>query len=277
MLGQVKNNKGFNLLELIVVIAIVGFISAISYPNFSSWNKERKIRAAVKEVAAMVRNAIVQTERGTFAYVQVLFSNTADTLRIESRGMTMASLITRMNNGDSAWNRFPETRCDTDEGNIGPNNNDNYWDTDNSSTSNEIKNAVYTLELEDVTTNFFGERAAAICFAKNGKFYEGSDALVFDATTGVPYNFINICRRSDETPICGIGFPATIDGDLCPDKPRKPNGEPIPDGEITLSRVHWNRYGNVVTSKYVNEYEINPGTNKKKWVCEEGSAKYKYD
>ena len=49
MLGQVKNNKGFNLLELIVVIAIVGFISAISYPNFSSWNKERKIRAAVKD------------------------------------------------------------------------------------------------------------------------------------------------------------------------------------------------------------------------------------
>ena len=55
MLGQVKNNKGFNLLELIVVIAIVGFISAISYPNFSSWNKERKTRAAVKEVEAMIR------------------------------------------------------------------------------------------------------------------------------------------------------------------------------------------------------------------------------
>ena len=104
MLGQVKNNKGFNLLELVVVIAIVGFISAVSYPSFSSWNKERKIRAAVKEVAALVRNAIVQTERGTFAYVQVLFSNTADTLKIESRGMTMASLVTKMNDGADAWN-----------------------------------------------------------------------------------------------------------------------------------------------------------------------------
>ena len=139
MLGQAKNIKGFNLLELIVVLTIVGVISAVAYPNFSSWNKERKVRAAVIKIETLVRNAYVQTERGTFAYVQVLFSNTADHLKIESRGMTMASLITRMNNGDSAWNKSPQTRCDTDEGNIGPNNNDNYWDTDNSSTSNEIK------------------------------------------------------------------------------------------------------------------------------------------
>ena len=165
MLGQVKNNKGFNLLELIVVIAIVGFISAVSYPSFSSWNKERKIRAAVKEVAALVRNAIVQTERGTFAYVQVLFSNTADTLIIESRGMTMASLVTKMNDGADAWDTAPSERCDTAAGNSS--SDDNYWDTDNLSTSNEIKNAVYTIELKDVTTNFFGERAAAVCFAKN--------------------------------------------------------------------------------------------------------------
>jgi len=44
MLGQAKNIKGFNLLELIVVLTIVGVISAVAYPNFSSWNKERKVR-----------------------------------------------------------------------------------------------------------------------------------------------------------------------------------------------------------------------------------------
>ena len=33
-----NNNKGFNLLELLVVISIVGLVSAIAYPNFSEWN-----------------------------------------------------------------------------------------------------------------------------------------------------------------------------------------------------------------------------------------------
>ena len=138
------------------------------------------------------------------------------------------------------------------------------------STSNEIKNAVYTIELKDVTTNFFGERAAAVCFAKNGKFYEGSDALAFDPTTGVPYNFINICRRSNITPICGIGFPAAVEGDLCPDAPARL------DDEVALSRVHWNRFGNVVTSRYVNEFDRD-GSGDKIWQCDNGAPKYKYD
>jgi|TARA_B100001540_G_C15815981_1_gene647449 prepilin-type N-terminal cleavage/methylation domain-containing protein len=275
MLGQVKNNKGFNLLELIVVIAIVGFISAISYPNFSSWNKERKTRAAVKEVEAMIRNAIVQTERGTFAYVQVLFSNTANHLKIESRGMTLASLITRMNNGESPWNKEKNKRCKTDAGDFEEDNN--YWDTDNKSTSNEIKNAVYAIELKDVSTNFFGERAAAVCFAKNGKFYEGSASLAFDASTGVPFNFINICRRESFNPVCGIAMPSDVDGDICPEKPVNSEGKVIDDGEVTVSRVHWNRFGNVVTSRYVNEYEIDPGTGDKKWACDDEAPKYVYD
>ena len=176
MLGQVKNNKGFNLLELIVVIAIVGFISAVSYPSFSSWNKERKIRAAVKEVAALVRNAIVQTERGTFAYVQVLFSNTANTLKIESRGMTMASLVTKMNDGADAWNTAPSERCDTAAGNSS--SDDNYWDTDNLSTSNEIKNAVYTIELKDVTQIFLGKEQQQFVLQKTENFMRDPTLLL---------------------------------------------------------------------------------------------------
>ena len=39
-----KNIKGFNLLELIVVIVIMGIISATAYPNFQSWAKEREVQ-----------------------------------------------------------------------------------------------------------------------------------------------------------------------------------------------------------------------------------------
>jgi prepilin-type N-terminal cleavage/methylation domain-containing protein len=41
---QNQDIKGFTLLELLVVISLVAIISAVAYPNFSSWKKEREVR-----------------------------------------------------------------------------------------------------------------------------------------------------------------------------------------------------------------------------------------
>ena len=37
-----KNTKGFSLLELLVVVAIIGVVSAIAYPNFLPGKKIEK-------------------------------------------------------------------------------------------------------------------------------------------------------------------------------------------------------------------------------------------
>ena len=99
MLGQEKNIKGFNLLELLVVIAIIGAISAAAYPNFSKWSKERKVRYGTEKLLRVLKDIKVQTDRSTFAYVQVLFTNDENELTIETKGMTMQTLATKMNNG----------------------------------------------------------------------------------------------------------------------------------------------------------------------------------
>ncbi len=49
-----KNIKGFNLLELIAVIVIVGIISAAAYPKFSGWKTQREIRDASLKVKSLM-------------------------------------------------------------------------------------------------------------------------------------------------------------------------------------------------------------------------------
>ena len=226
MLGQEKNIKGFNLLELIVVIAIIGAISAAAYPNFSKWSKERKIRYGTEKLIRVLKDIKVQTDRATFAYVQVLFQNNENELSIQTKGMTMQTLATKMNNGADEWNTNPETRCDTGAST----GEDAYWDTDRDSTSIEVKNAVYSIVITEITTNF---ETGAICFSRNGKFFEADGDVEIDDSS-VPYGFILICQRDANNPFCPVDY--LNDPEVKPDLEIGSNTE-------FLRTINWTRFG----------------------------------
>ena len=60
---QDQNIKGFTLLELLVVITIVGIVSAVGIPNFLDWNTDRKIRVLAEKASAMINSATTQAQR----------------------------------------------------------------------------------------------------------------------------------------------------------------------------------------------------------------------
>ena len=233
MLVQEKNIKGFNVLELIVVLTIVGIISAVAYPNFSEWTKERQVRAGATKVKSFMKNIHSQTEKGMFAYVQVIFDNNDERLQLTSKGMTMQDLASLINNGDSEWNQFPEGRCDMMA--------DNYWSTDNADDDDDIKNFVFTINLEDVTSNFDGD--GAVCFARNGKFFEASFGA-FDSGSAVPFQYVYVCRR------------ASAPGGVC----LVPNGDAVTKEEPFdliphLRAVNFGRFGNFSISKFKSDID----------------------
>ena len=53
---QAKNIKGFTILEVIVVLCLVGIISAIAYPNIDTWNKTRKVKTEVLRAVNIFEN-----------------------------------------------------------------------------------------------------------------------------------------------------------------------------------------------------------------------------
>ena len=112
MLEQEKNNKGFSLLEIIVVLAIVGALAGVGIPNFTKWNNGRAVSNATEQVASLLRNIHATTERGTFAYVQVLFeSDDNDGISIQTKGVTMDNFTYKMNDPNDIWNVSSDTRC----------------------------------------------------------------------------------------------------------------------------------------------------------------------
>ena len=95
-----QNTKGFTLLELIVVVAIIGAISAAGIPNFLTWSADRNVRSANENTAGLITTLNTQTQRGTYPFTQILITPQNNTVVIEAKGKTKRSINELRNNGD---------------------------------------------------------------------------------------------------------------------------------------------------------------------------------
>ena len=81
-----KNIKGFNILELLVVLAIIGVIAAVAYPNFSDWRSSRIVKDEVQRAKSLFQAITAQVKRGQYAYVQAQVFVEEDKITLTSKG-----------------------------------------------------------------------------------------------------------------------------------------------------------------------------------------------
>ena len=229
---QDEKIKGFNVLELIVVIAIIGVLSAVAYPNFSEWRKDRETRSAVVKIKSLIEGINAQVQRGQYAFVQVDVEED-DGLIVTSKGMKPKTLATLLNTEGSTWWVEPNGRCKiTDEA------DEAYWDEDPDPDRNQIidldKIEVRQIVLDNVATTWRDD-VGAVCFGKNDQWYSGNGELVSSSGDDVIVDsYLFICNRSNTRSQCDID---------------NVTGEPTTEHDH-LYVIEWSRFGNIKLEKW---------------------------
>jgi len=218
-----KNIKGFNLLELLIVIVIMGFVSAVAYPNLSGWSKERKARGAAIKIKSLIEKINAQVQRGNYAFVQVFFNAGTTSVEVKSRGMKISTLNSKINDGGNDWNADATSRCNIIS--------DTYWDDDPDDVD---KLEIQKIELDEIMVNFEGE--SAICFSKNAKWFSGAGNFVTGAGDDIAIDErIFVCLRSPEINTCRID---------------EASGIPADTSDKNLFSIDWTRFGDVSIDKW---------------------------
>ena len=249
MRAQDEKIKGFNILELIVVVLIIGVLSAVGYPRFNDWRKDRETRDAVIQIRSLIQGIYSQTQRGQYAFVQVHISEEADgadrNIVVTSKGMKAETLASLLNNRNSVWWTASRT---PDYANICNVTDDAYWDDDPEQGSDNIE--VRQITLQGVATTWTGS-VGAVCFGKNDLWFSGNGELASSSPTSNEVtvdNYLFICDRSN-TPIQCNMDPVT-------GAPRTEHGQ--------LYAIEWSRFGNISVEKWYP-----PDVNNGEWIYQQ--------
>jgi len=216
-----KNIKGFNILEVLITLVIIGIVSAAALPNFNSWKKEREVRGAAVKIKGLFTNITSQVQRGHYAFVQVHVEEEEGKLTITSKGLGMEQYAEAMRVVDN-WKTDFETRCAAE-----PTASQATWiDVGGASNNPEVSQIEFSNVMAD-----FEDSYGTVCFSKDGTWYSGANDFLNGE--GEVISGFWICENISDKKKCES------------DK----SGNPMPD-HTNVFEIGWSRFGNITIEKW---------------------------
>ena len=240
---QQKKIKGFSLLELLVVISIIGIVSALGFTPFQKWRSDRIARAGAVKVSSVIQDIYSQVQRGHYSFAQFRLHSETDggekNWFISSYGMETENFTTLVRNKYDAsdnktdFHKF-ETRCKSDlkwEGNI-------MWDDHGypitGSDEKSKKLTVTSYEIEDkLSIGVPGKDSleeGTVCFSKDGSYYAAGGIFLNKAggegSEPTAIEELYICQAEGRATTCSLTT-----------------------GQKNFYSIKWSRFGNIEMQK----------------------------
>ena len=166
-----KKIKGFTILEVVIVLAIVGVVSAIGIPKFNSWNKDRIVKGEAERVRDIVVSINSQVQRGLYGFGQFEVSVSEGIVSFSTNGMLMGNIATKVLDRDNL--------CRTGDKGL------DYWDHFGINKQNTEVRLHQTEEIKVDVSN------GAVCFSKDGTYYSTGGDFIDDSS---PIERLFICK-----------------------------------------------------------------------------------
>ena len=225
MLVQQKQNiKGFTLLELLVVVAIVGIISAVGYPRLDTWISKNRVIAEAEKIHSLISLVTSQVERGYYPYAMIQFETGSPTV-IKAQGVTQTTFNKRIKKPGA-----PAIACEKSDFTGWLDGGTKEWQEISTHTMHEDT-------FLDKLSQASQSKEKTICFSKGGKYFKEPSGLhwvVFDKDQNrSTANYITICH---------------VNGQICDTQNKKFD----PDEDYDAYLVKYSRFG--LVEKYRWDY-----------------------
>jgi prepilin-type N-terminal cleavage/methylation domain-containing protein len=181
-----KFKKGFTIIELLVVLAVIGVFSAFAYPNISNWIEDRNIKKEITELETFIKEMKSEVSGGKYGMVQLqLFSN------VEVYTMSTEKFMETYKNVQSSNNSYKVNKqCGS--GSSQPNlvRNSSKEKISFGRSNNDSSVWVYP----------YNPPGTVICITKDSTIkYSGSNITYKDPGTGKDLDTFILCPRSIST------------------------------------------------------------------------------
>ena len=183
--------KGFTIIELLVVLAVIGVFVSFAYPNISNWIKDREVKKEAYEVITYLKERRNEVQSGQYGMIQVVMNWTIYTLKMTNEDFikeykdisSSSSYKTSMTCGFKKQNRLKgDSSLDLKFGSGNPNSNVNVYP----STSHPPPND-----------------ASVMCITKDGSIrYDNirpKNVSETDPATGKEVDYFLLCSKTNST------------------------------------------------------------------------------